>query len=74
MTNRSLIWGSRVMDNYLFEANLMDEPQLRREPTAGAFLSILDSDVLLSCALKFPVTRRCLVSSLLYQKFFFIRK
>ncbi|VDO00205.1 unnamed protein product [Rodentolepis nana] len=63
MTNRSVLWGSRMMDNYLFGSTLAEAPQLRREPTPGAFLSILDADKLLSCALKFPVTRRCLVCS-----------
>ncbi|VUZ46423.1 unnamed protein product, partial [Hymenolepis diminuta] len=60
MTNRSVLWGSRMMDNYLFGSTLSEAPQLRREPVPGAFLSILDADKVLSCALQFPVTRRCL--------------
>ncbi|KAM7542026.1 hypothetical protein Aperf_G00000002958 [Anoplocephala perfoliata] len=60
MTNRSVIWGSRILEHYLIGSTLGELAQLRREPNAGTFLSILDADKLLNNALTFPVTRRCL--------------
>lgn len=63
MTNRNVIWGSRILDHYSIGSILGETPHLRREPNSGAFLGILDADKLLANALTFPVTRRCLVRS-----------
>lgn len=62
MSSRSVIWGDRLVDHYRFGATLGEAPQLWRELNPGAFFNILDKDRLLSNALAFPVTRRCLVS------------
>ncbi|VDM34040.1 unnamed protein product [Hydatigera taeniaeformis] len=63
-SSRNVIWGDRIMDHYRFGETLRDVPQLWRELNAGAFLSILDKDRLLSGALAFPVSRRCLARSM----------
>ena len=64
MTYRNVIWGERITDHYRFGATLAEAPQLRREPNPGGFLNLLDKDRLLSGALAFPVTRRCLARSM----------
>ncbi|CDS36611.1 nucleolar pre ribosomal associated protein [Echinococcus multilocularis] len=64
MSTQSVIWGDRLADHYRFGETLGEAPQLWRELNPGAFLNVLDKDKLLSSALSFPVTRRCLARSM----------
>ena len=64
MSSRCVIWGDRIMDHYRFGATLNESPQLWRESNPGGFLSLLDKERLLSNALAFPITRRCLARSM----------
>ncbi|KAL5968502.1 Nucleolar pre-ribosomal-associated protein 1 [Taenia solium] len=64
MSSRSVIWGDRLVDHYRFGETLGEAPQLWRELNPGSFFNILDKDRLLSSALAFPVTRRCLARSM----------